>query len=343
MSPLEKQIRQSIEVNGPMSIETFMGMAVSHYYATRDPFGAEGDFTTAPEISQMFGELIGLWIADTWIKLGQPNPFNLVEGGPGRGTLMADILRATKGVEGLHDAMKIHLMETSPKLRELQRDMLEGYTVAWHASLDDLSNDPLIFVANELLDALPIRQYQSFEGKWFERVVGIEEGKLVFGLSESTLNLPPVEGAIKELSPASIHFMAQLSLKIRDCQGAALLIDYGYDDAVTGDTLQAVKDHGFVPVLEDIGNADLTALVDFVMMAKVSQVPVKGPVTQSAFLRNLGIQMRFDKLKANATPQQVMELQSGMVRLIADDQMGVLFKVLGLCHDPAIELAGFYA
>lgn len=342
MSPLEKKIRQSIEVNGPMSIETFMGMAVSHYYATRDPFGAEGDFTTAPEISQMFGELIGLWIADTWIKLGQPSPFNLVEGGPGRGTLMADILRATKGVDGLHDAMNIHLMETSPKLRDLQRAMLEDYHVEWHASLDDLSNDPLIFIANELLDALPIRQYQSFEGKWFERVIGIEDDKLVFGLTESTLNLPPVEGAIKEISPASIHFMAQLSLKIRDCKGAALLIDYGYDEAVTGDTLQAVKEHGFAPVLEDIGNADLTALVDFVMMAKVSQVPVKGPINQGAFLRNLGIQMRFDKLKANATPQQVMELQSGMVRLIADDQMGVLFKVLGLCHDPAIELAGFY-
>lgn len=341
MSPLEKQIRQSIEVNGPMSIETFMGMAVSHYYATRDPFGSEGDFTTAPEISQMFGELIGIWVADTWMKLGQPSPFNLVEGGPGRGTLMADILRATKGVDGLHQAMNIHLMETSPRLRELQREMLEGYNVEWHANLDDLSDDPLIFIANELLDALPIRQYQCQSGKWYERVIGIEDDKLIFGFTDSTLNLPSVEGAIKEISPASIHFMAQLSLKIRDCKGAALLIDYGYDEAVTGDTLQAVKAHGFVPVLEDIGNSDLTALVDFLMMAKVSQVPVRGPVTQGDFLRTMGIQQRFEKLKANATPQQVMELQSGMVRLIGDDQMGVLFKVLGLCHDPAIDLAGF--
>lgn len=342
MSPVEKAIRQSIEVNGPMSLETFMGMIVSHYYATRDPFGAEGDFITAPEISQMFGELIGIWVADTWTKLGQPSPFNLVEGGPGRGTLMADILRATKYVEGFHEAANVCLMETSPHLREMQRQTLESYRVTWHDSLDKLSSDPIIFVANELLDALPIRQYQSFNGKWYERVVGLDEGKLVFGLTESTLNLPPDDGAIKEISPASIHFMAQLSLKIRDCKGAALLIDYGYDEAVTGDTLQAVKDHGFVPVLEDIGNADLTALVDFVMMAKISQVPVSGPITQGAFLKNMGIQMRFDRLKERATPQQVMDLQNGMMRLTADDQMGVLFKVLGLCHDPSIQLGGFH-
>ncbi len=342
MSPVEKAIRQSIAVNGPMNLETFMGMVVSHYYATRDPFGAAGDFITAPEISQMFGELIGIWVADTWIKLGQPSPFNLVEGGPGRGTLMADILRATKYVEGFHEAANICLMETSPHLREMQQQTLQAYRVQWHDNLDNLSKDPIIFVANELLDALPIRQYHSFNGKWYERVVGLDEGKLVFGLTESTLNLPPDDGAIKEISPASIHFMAQLSLKIRDCRGAALLIDYGYDEAVTGDTLQAVKDHGFVPVLEDIGNADLTALVDFVMMAKVSQVPVSGPVTQGTFLKNMGIQMRFDRLKENATPQQVMDLQNGMVRLIADDQMGTLFKVMGLCHDPSIQLGGFH-
>lgn len=341
MSTVEKAIRQSIELNGPMSIETFMGMAVSHYYATRDPFGTEGDFTTAPEISQMFGELIGLWVADTWIKLGKPAPFNLVEGGPGRGTLMVDILRATKNIEGLHQAARICLMETSPHLRQLQAQTLADYPVEWHDSLDKVSGDPLIFVANELLDALPIRQYQSIGGKWYERVVGLEDDKLVFGLTESTLNLPPEEGAIKEISPASIHFMAQLSLKIRDCRGAALLIDYGYDDVVTGDTLQAVKGHGFVPVLEQIGEADLTALVDFVMMAKVSQVPVSGPITQGEFLKNMGIQMRFERLKQKATPQQVMDLQSGLVRLTGDDQMGVLFKVLGLCHDPSIQLGGF--
>ena len=341
MSPAEKQIRQAIELNGPISVEMFMGLAINHYYATRDPFGAEGDFTTAPEISQMFGELIGIWVADTWIKLGQPSPFNLVEGGPGRGTLMADILRATKGVDGLHQAMNIHLIETSPHLREMQRQTLAGYEVEWHSNLETIPNDPLIFIANELLDALPIRQYQSFEGKWYERVIGLENDKLVFGLTESTLNLPPVEGAIKEISPASIHFVAQLSLKIRDCKGAALLIDYGYDEAVTGETLQAVKAHGFVPVLEDIGNADLTALVDFVMMSKVSQVPVIGPVTQGEFLKSLGIQMRFERLKAKATLQQVMELQSALVRLTAEDQMGTLFKVMGLCHDPSVELAGF--
>lgn len=341
MTPLEQKIREMIALDGPINIEKFMGMAVAHYYATRDPFGSEGDFITAPEISQMFGELVGIWIADTWIKLGSPSPFNLVEGGPGRGTLMADILRATRGVVGFHDAMRVHLMETSPVLKQMQQDTLSEYDVEWHTTLDELSNDPLIFVANELLDALPIRQYICLGGKWRERVVALENDKLVFGLIDSTLNLPPQDGAFKEISPASIHLMAQLSLKIRDCKGAALLIDYGYDQAVTGETLQAVKEHGFVPVLDDVGNADLTALVDFVMMAKVAQVPVWGPVSQGAFLRNMGIQQRFERLKANATPPQIMELQNGMVRLIADDQMGTLFKVMALCHDRSIPLAGF--
>lgn len=344
MSPLESQIRQLITLNGPMSIEVFMGMAVDHYYATRDPFGTDGDFITAPEVSQMFGEMVGIWLADTWMKMGMPKPFQLVEAGPGRGTLMADILRTAKRVEGFVEAAQIYLIETSDHLRDIQKQTLRDYKVEWCHSLGDpvlkLSPFPVLFVANELLDALPIRQYQCQDGQWYERVVGLVDDKLTFGLVPSTLTLPPEEGAVREISPASIHFMAQLSIMIRDHKGAALLIDYGYDGGY-GDTLQAMKAHEFVPLLEDIGEADLTAHVDFKRMAGVSQVPVTGPVTQGEFLKNMGIEERLERLKSVATPQQVLDLQSGYMRLTADDQMGTLFKVMALCHDKTIQLGGF--
>lgn len=345
MNPLETEIRQAIEINGPLSVETFMGMVISHYYATRDPFGVQGDFTTAPEISQMFGEMVGIWVTDTWNKLGQPAHFHLIEAGPGRGTLMADILRTAKRAEGFLESAHIYLIETSAHLRDIQKETLRDYDVEWCNSLADpilqASGRPIIFVANELLDALPIRQYQCQQGKWYERVIGLENDRLIFGLVPSTLALPPEEGAVKEVSPAAIHFMAQLSIMIRDNTGAALLIDYGYDAPGFGDTLQAVKSHEFVSVLDDIGESDLTAHVDFKTLAGVSQVPVTGPVEQGLFLKNMGIQMRLERLKSVATPQQALDLQSGYVRLTADDQMGRLFKVMGLCHDPSIQLGGF--
>lgn len=342
MNPLEKRIRHAIELNGPMSIETFMSMAVNHYYATRDPFGAKGDFVTAPEVSQMFGELIGIWVADTWIKMGRPSSFQLVEGGPGRGTLMADILRATKRIEGFHNAANIHLIETSPVLRETQEHALSDYHVSWHDSLETLSSDPLIFVANELFDAFPIRQFECRDERWHERVVGIENDQLTFGLRPVDIKLPVVNGAVKEVSPQSLTFINKLANMIMAQKGAALIIDYGYDEVHVGDTLQAVKNHQFSPVLEDPGEADLTAHVDFqALKIYAPEVAISGTVTQGVFLKNMGINIRMERLKTIATPQQVLDLQSGYVRLTADDQMGKLFKVLGLCHDPAIQLGGF--
>ena len=342
MSPLEKKIRHAIEINGPMGVDTYMSLAVSHYYASRDPFGQNGDFVTAPEISQMFGELLGIWVADTWMKLGSPAKFQLVEGGPGRGTLMADILRATKRVEGFHEAVAIHLVETSPVLREIQEQSLADYAVTWHDDLTTLPADPIIFLANELFDAFPIRQFECRDGAWGERVIGLEDDALVWGLQPAEIQLPLVNGVIKEISPVSLKFMNALANKIMNNKGAALIIDYGYDEISISDTLQAVKEHKYVPVLETPGEADLTAHVDFLTLRSYApEIAISGTVPQGAFLKNMGIDMRMERLKAIATPQQILDLQSGYVRLTADNQMGTLFKVLGLCHDPDIKLGGF--
>ncbi|MFN3827857.1 MAG: class I SAM-dependent methyltransferase [Micavibrio sp.] len=342
MNQLEEKIRHAINLNGPMSIETYMNLAVGQYYASRDPFGAEGDFITAPEISQMFGELIGIWIADTWIKLGQPETFNLIEAGPGRGTLMADILRATERIPGFHDAAQIHLIENSTALREMQEHNLQGYQVWWHETLDSVPSGPIIFIANEFFDALPIRQFICKDGQWHERVVALENDKLVLGLSPAEVKLPVIEGAVKEMSPQSMMFVNKLANLIEEQTGAALIIDYGYDQTYVGDTLQAVKDHKPAEILENPGDSDLTALVDFLALKTyAANMAVKGPITQGAFLKNMGIDLRLEKLKAIATPQQIMDLQTGYVRLTAPDQMGDLFKVMGFCHDPKIQLGGF--
>lgn len=349
MSPVEKQIRELITQNGPINIETFMDMAISHYYATRDPFGVAGDFITAPEISQMFGEIIGIWVADAWIKLGKPEAFQLIEGGPGRGTLMADVLRATKKIPGFHDAVQIHLIETSPVLREAQKQTLADYSVTWHNNLDNLSADPVIFIANELFDAFPIRQFECTGEIWHERYVDVQDDKLVISLQPVEMHLPLVDGAIKEVSPVSLQFLKNLTNLIMANKGVALIIDYGYDDVRVGDTLQAVKGHQYAPVLEDVGNADLTAHVDFLALkvyapasSPLGPVTVSGPVNQGDFLRNMGINMRLERLKSIATPEQTMDLQTGYVRLTAPNQMGTLFKVMGLCHDPSIQLGGFH-
>ena len=342
MSPLEQKIRHAIAINGPMGVDTFMTLAVSHYYATRDPFGQNGDFVTAPEISQMFGELLGIWVADTWMKLGSPGKFQLVEGGPGRGTLMADILRSTRRVEGMHEAAAIHLVETSPVLRQVQEQSLLGYDVIWHDTLETLPSDPIIFIANELFDAFPIRQFECRDGAWGERVIGVENDALVWGLRPAEIQLPLVNGAIKEISPVSLAFMNALANCIMKNKGAALIIDYGYDEISVNDTLQAVKNHKYVPVLETPGEVDLTAHVDFLTLRGYApEVTISDTITQGDFLKNMGIDMRMDRLKAIATPQQTLDLQTGYVRLMSDNQMGTLFKVMGLCHDPDIKLGGF--
>jgi len=320
-----------------------MGLAIGHYYATRDPFGRDGDFITAPEISQMFGEMIGVFLADAWMKMGSPERITLVEAGPGRGTLMADILRATAKVSGLHGAVQIHLLEMSPVLKEKQRETLKNFSVSWHETLETLPQEaPVFLVANEFLDALPVQQYVWEDGRWWLRVVGLEQDKFVFGLADSPSALRPPPHAwggglggrdIWESSPAREAFVKDIAQLIKNCGGVALFIDYGHDQSGFGDTLQAVKSHKFIDVLQDVGEADLTSHVDFESLKRVAKemVAVHGPVAQGDFLKALGIGLRAGRLNQ---PEEYR-------RLTDADQMGMLFRAMALCHDRAIKLAGF--
>ncbi len=339
MSVFQTHLETLIRQNGPMDVGTFMGLVLGHYYATRDPFGVRGDFTTAPEISQMFGEMIGVFLADAWTKTGAPGKFTLAEAGPGRGTLMADILRATAKVPGFHEAMQIHLLEMSPVLIEKQREMLKEYPVTWHETLESLPQEvPVFLVANEFLDALPIRQYIRRDGKWFLRVVGLENGHLVFGMTELLSHpLPSAltegrDGDIAEYSPARESFVGDVAAMIKRCRGVALFIDYGHDHFGFGDTLQAVREHRFVGVLDHVGEADLTSHVDFGSLKNAAgdMVAVHGPTGQGDFLKRLGMGLRAGRLNQ---PEEYH-------RLTAPDQMGTLFRVMALCHDRGIELAG---
>lgn len=332
MNPCETRLKDIIIQNGPMDVGTFMTLAIGHYYASRDPFGVKGDFTTAPEISQMFGEMIGAFLADAWLKMGSPAPVLLAEAGPGRGTLMADILRATKNVPGFHAAVQIHLIEMSPVLMARQKDTLKEYNVQWWESLDSLPGDfPVLFVANEFLDALPIRQFQFQDGAWFERLIGVESERFVFGLAPALYPLPGGErGDVFEIAPMREDFVKQLAERIKAQSGVALLIDYGHDRHGPGDTLQAVKDHQYVDVLAHVGEADLTSHVDFESLAAAAKnVAVYGPTGQGDFLRAMGIELRAARLGQSA------ELERLTV------QMGQLFRVMALCHDEKIQLAGF--
>ncbi len=342
-------IAREIAHNGPMDVGAFMMLALGHprfgYYMNRDPLGASGDFTTAPEVSQMFGELVGAWAADQWQGMGAPISFTMAEAGPGRGTLMSDLLRATRGVPGFHDSLSLHLLETSPTLRERQADVLKGWKPAWH---DDPSvflesgGGPLIMVANEFLDALPIRQLQKEKGRWQERRIGIgAENTLVFGLGPTdpalTAKIPDHlsemarDGDIYEIAPARSAFMEALCEALRLRGGAALLIDYGHSSPGLGDTLQAIKNHGYVPVLEEPGQVDLTAHVDFSALMDIAHrtgcetAPV---MTQGEFLTGLGLKERAAVLEGKASAQQKLDIRAAVHRLADDAQMGKLFKVM---------------
>jgi SAM-dependent MidA family methyltransferase len=352
-TPLEEELRRLIALEGPISVERYMDLCLAHpahgYYRTRDPLGAAGDFTTAPEISQMFGELIGVWAANVWSTIGSPAAFRLVELGPGRGTLMADALRALKVLPAFLEACSVHLVETSPALRERQRAALEGAGVPlhWHERVDEVPDGPVIAVANEFFDALPIRQYVGTARGWCERRVGLVEDRLAFGLSaepEPAIRAPVREGAVLEVSPAAVAVARALSRRIAAQGGALLAIDYGYlergDETGGLDTLQAVRAHAYADPLADPGEADLTAHVDFQALAAAGLAEgaaVHGPATQGEFLRALGIEVRAASLKKRASGTQAEAIDAAVCRLSggAKGEMGVLFKVLGLAH-PAL-------
>ena len=362
MTPLATLLRQRILTQGPITVADWMATALGHpqhgYYQTRDPFGRAGDFVTAPEISQIFGELIGLWCAELWLRHGRPAPVRLVELGPGRGTLAADLWRAAGVVPGFRDALDLHLVETSPVLRRAQAECLAAAgapTPRWADRLADVPGGPSLVIANEFFDALPIHQLVAVDGVWRERLVDWDDdsGRFRFiagpdvpqvlppGISDH-----PADGAIIELSPAALALTTELADRMAGPGLAALIIDYGHDRRATGETLQAVRDHRPVGCLEDPGSADLTAHVDFAALgqaAAAAGAAVHGPVTQRAFLGALGLAERARALQ-QASPDQAAAVAAGADRLVDPSPrgMGALFKVMALTH-PDIGPAGFAA
>jgi NADH dehydrogenase [ubiquinone] 1 alpha subcomplex assembly factor 7 len=353
---LKDDIREIVAEEGPISIERFMALALTHptkgYYTAHNPFGVDGDFITAPDISQMFGELIGLWAAEVWSLIGSPPRVRLVELGPGRGALMADALRAARAAPDFLQALDVHLVEASALLKEKQREALapSGKPVTWHASLEDIPPGPAIFIANEFFDALPVRHYLKTPKGWRERLIGLDpEGELAFGLSDETepyIKAHAADGSILEVGAAAQRLMMQIAARIVSENGAALVIDYGYGQTGFGETLQAVKAHQFVDPLAEPGEADLTTHVDFAGLARAASsanARVHGPVGQGAFLTRLGIYERADMLRRGATPEQAEQIDSALARLTGADEneMGGLFKVLAITRRGVREAPGF--
>ena len=343
MSGLLPLLLSRIRQTGPLTVAEYMAECLTHpvhgYYMTRDPLGAAGDFTTAPEISQMFGEMLGLCLAQCWLDQGAPAPFALAELGPGRGTLMADILRATRTVPGFHDGMRLALVEVSPALRARQAGALGEHRPAWHDRIVDLPALPLFLVANEFLDALPIRQFLRTGVGWAERMVGAEGDRLAFGLA------PPAplarlahrladtaEGDLVEVSPAAEAVAAEIGARIARDGGAAVIVDYGGWRS-RGDTLQAVRAHRKVDPLEAPGTADLTAHVEFEAVARAARASgaaATAMTTQGLFLERLGIT---DRARALARGDRSDRIASEHRRLTHPEEMGDLFKVIAVHPD----------
>lgn len=337
---LADELARRIRANGPLTIAEYMAECLLHprhgYYSTRDPLGRAGDFTTAPEISQMFGELLGLCLAQSWIDRGRPAPFRLVELGPGRGTLMADALRATAGVPGFHDAADPHLVEASPVLRERQRQTISR-PLTHHDSLAGVPEGPLYLIANEFFDALPIRQFQRDGKGWRERVIGLGETGLTPGLSDPTTlealtdRLSDTsDGDVVELCPSALLIAHEIGRRIAGHGGVALIVDYG-DWRSLGETLQAVRDHSPVSPFEAPGTADLTAHVDFEALARAAAPAHATRLTpQGVFLERLGITPRAQTLARSLSGQALDAHIAAHRRLTHADEMGTLFKTMAL-------------
>lgn len=358
-SPLEREIRRLIRVAGPMPVADYMRLCLTHpqygYYVNRDPLGAGGDFVTAPEISQMFGELIGLWLVSAWQQLGSPQNVRLIELGPGRGTMLLDALRAAKIVPGFLAAIVLHLVEVSPALQKLQERRLAplGLPTLWHATLDDVPTGPCLIIGNEFIDALPVHQAVRQPDGWHERVVLAEDDKLTIGIArdplphfESTLprglRLSPVD-SIYEWRSDSIGL--EIGRRVRK-DGAALIVDYGHAWYGLGETLQAVSGHAFADPMRSPGEVDLTAHVDFEALAQSAEsmgARVHGPVAQRDWLRRLGIDRRSTALKAHAPYGKALEIDQALSRLTASGAkgMGDLCKAVAFADPRLHDLPGF--
>ena len=354
MTELAEEIRERIRRDGPISVDAYMELCLHHpthgYYRRGRPIGAGGDFVTAPEVSQMFGELIGLWCAAVWRSMGQPQRVRLVELGPGRGTLLVDALRAVRTVPAFRDAIDLHLVESSQSLRAEQAALLADAHPTWHERFETVPPGPVLIVANEFFDALPIRQFERVGNAWQERVVTLAPSSqaLRFAVADSV----PVEaglgcapsGAIVERAPVREALAGALAERIAAEGGAALIVDYGPERPGFGDTLQAMKRHRRHDALDEPGNADLTAHVDFSALASAARregAHVFGPVPQGRFLKALGIEARAARLQQGASTDQAADIDAVLRRLTGAHGMGELFKALALAHPALITPPGF--
>jgi SAM-dependent MidA family methyltransferase len=349
MTALKSQLIQQISATGPITLADYMTTCLLHpqhgYYTTRDPLGVGGDFTTAPEISQMFGEMVGLCLAQSWLDQGAPAPFVLAELGPGRGTLMADVLRATRAVPGFHEAAQLYLVEASPTLRKEQAGRLgEAH---WVADAAELPSGPLFLIANEFFDALPIRQFQRDPAGWRERMIGVEHGELAIGLSspapiaalDHRLADTETDQIVETCAPAAA-IAADLGSRIAEHGGLALIIDYGGWHSI-GDTFQALEHHAFADPLAAPGQADLTAHVDFEALALAAPPAQHSKLCpQGVFLERLGITARAQALATGLSGEALDTHIAAHRRLTHPEEMGSLFKVLALFPKGAPTPAG---
>jgi NADH dehydrogenase [ubiquinone] 1 alpha subcomplex assembly factor 7 len=358
---LEAEIRRRIEAGGPMAVAHYMQFCLTHpqhgYYTTRDPFGAAGDFVTAPEISQMFGELIGLWAAAAWRAMDSPARVHLVELGPGRGTMMLDALRAAKVMPDFRAAITLGMVEISPALERLQRQVLAfgDVPVSWYRSIEDVPDGPLIVLANEFFDTLPVHQAVACVDGWHERVIKIgEDGRMHFSIDRDPIPLfdeflpsglrAPKIGEIFEWRADKT--VLEIGRRIVRCGGAALIVDYGHTESAIGDTLQAVSGHEFADPLAAPGLVDLTAHVDFQALAQAAEgagARVHGPLTQAELLRRLGIRERAAALRAGAPPEYAATIEGALARLTDEEKtgMGRLIKAIALSAPQLEALPGF--
>ncbi|UTW60116.1 SAM-dependent methyltransferase [Kordiimonas sp. SCSIO 12603] len=343
MTELKQSLIRRIEATGPITLAEFMAECLMHpqhgYYQKERVFGKDGDFITAPEVSQMFGEIIGLYMADRWYKMGKPQSFHLIEFGPGRGTLMADILRATAPVEGFVDAAEVHFIETSLQLRELQKKKVPHGN--WHDTLNTVPEGPSLIIGNEFFDALPIHQYERQNGEWLERRVHVEDGVFQLVVTKPTAHVALIpehmkdgpDGSIAEICPSALSIMGDIALRLNTHGGSALFLDYGYRISSFGDTFQALKNHEYVDPFAEPGAADLTAHVAFDQLhraATEAHSKAYGSTPQGMFLMALGIGSRAQALASGADAAKQEKILSELKRLTAPDEMGTLFKVLAV-------------
>ncbi len=358
MTPLEQFIRAHIARHGPVTFAQFMEWAMRHpqhgYYITRDPLGSGGDFVTGPEISQMFGEMLALWCVDGWMKMGAPAAFALAEGGPGRGTLMEDMLRTVGKAPDFLKAAHVTLIEKSPALRAKQKERLSDHAVAWAETPEELPPLPLLFFANELLDTFAIHRFIKNGNGWAEQGLTVENGKLAFCPLALPDALRPVlaqpaytqapSGSHAEISPDSAAWFGVIVRHVARHGGAALFIDYGYEGPVAIDTVQAIRAGNAAPLLEDPGEVDITAYLDFGALRRVAEKEGLASyplLLQRDFLLRCGIFHRVKILKQNARPDQQASIDTDLERLLSGNHMGVLFKVFCVAHPSLPPLLGF--